>query len=115
MSTKTEESEQIAVVEWCELYRIPVVHIPNEGKRSQAYGLKLRRLGMRRGFPDLFVPEARGGFYGLFVEMKKDQKSRVREEQRKWIDYLSRMGYKALVCYGADDAIKTIKDYYLSV
>lgn len=112
MFEKTEESEQIAVVEWCELYRIPVVHIPNEGKRSQAYGLKLRRLGMRRGFPDLFVPDARGGFHGLFIEMKKDKKSTVSRDQKKWIDYLSRMGYKALVCYGSDEAIRTIKQYF---
>ena len=66
----SEAAEQEAVVEYCDVRHIPIVHIPNEGKRSVSYAAQLKRAGMRKGFPDLFVPLAREGFHGLFVEMK---------------------------------------------
>ena len=70
MAIKTEDGEQEALIMYCDLAGIPVVHIPNEGKRSTAYGARMKRIGLRSGFPDLFFPVARGGFHGLFVEMK---------------------------------------------
>lgn len=65
-----EDLEQEAVIEWCDIKRIPIVHIPNEGKRSAAYAARLKRMGLRPGFPDLFIPVVRGRYHGLFIEMK---------------------------------------------
>lgn len=108
----TEDNEQEAVVEYCELKHIVAVHIPNESKRSVAYGAKMKRMGLRKGFPDLFIPTARHGFHGLFVELKVDKSGRVRPEQKAWRDYLNKQGYKALICYGAGEAIKEIEKYF---
>lgn len=107
-----EDAEQAAVVEFCELMKIVVVHIPNEGKRSQAYGARMKRLGMKKGFPDLFFPTPANGYHGLMIEMKTDSKSRVSPEQRAWIAYLTKQGYCAVLCYGADEAIAQIKKYF---
>lgn len=108
----TEDDEQIAVMQYCELKHIVAVHIPNESKRSIAYGAKMKRMGLRKGFPDIFIPTARQGFYGLFIELKRDRKSRVSTEQTAWITYLNKQGYKALVCYGAGQAIDEIEKYF---
>lgn len=108
----TEDDEQAAVIEYCGLRKIKVVHIPNEGQRSKAYGARLNKLGMQKGFPDLFFPAARQGYHGLFIEMKRDKKSPVRAEQRQWIDYLNGQGYCAVVCYGAQAAIEQIDEYF---
>lgn len=108
----TEAQEQAALVEWCDLMRIPVVHIPNEGKRTLANGRELARMGLRRGFPDLFIAAARNGFHGLFIELKRIKGGRVTEPQQKWIDFLNKHGYHAVICYGADEAIKEIRSYY---
>lgn len=108
---KTEDGEQEAIVSWCELNRIQVVHIPNEGKRSQAYGARMKRLGTQKGFPDMFFPYPVGNMHGLFIELKRDGKSRVSTEQREWLRRLNANGYLAMVCYGADEAIRTIKNY----
>ena len=108
----TEDGEQAAVIEYCELNHIIVVHIPNEGKRSQAYGARMQRLGMRKGFPDLFFPTPCGGCHGLFIEMKRDKKSRVTAEQKGWLSYLTLRGYVAIVCHGADEAISGINKYF---
>ena len=36
----SEDAEQEAVVEYCNLLHITIVHIPNEGKRSLSYSYK---------------------------------------------------------------------------
>lgn len=107
---RTELSEQMAVVEWCDLIHIPIVHIPNEGKRSAVYGANLRRAGLRSGFPDLFLPVARNGHHGLLIEMKNG-KGRTTAAQLEWLERLNNLGYRAVVCYGADAAIEEIKSY----
>lgn len=89
---------------------IPIVHIPNEGKRSAAYGAKMKRMGLRSGFPDLFVPLARGGYHGLMIEMKAEG-GRATPDQKKWVAKLNSYGYRASVCVGADAAICEIGNY----
>ncbi len=106
----TEGEEQAAVVQWCDLVHIPIVHVPNEGKRSARYGATLKRAGMRPGFPDLFIPVAKKEFHGLFIEMKVG-KNKPTADQEKWINLLNANGYKAVVCYGYDQAVNTIIQY----
>ena len=108
---RTENGEQEAVVQFCELSHIPVAHIPNEGKRSAAYAAQMRRMGLAKGFPDLFIPVPASGFHGLFIELKRDRKSKPTEQQKAWVEYLNSVGYRAAVCHGADAAIEEIKNY----
>lgn len=110
MNNITEDSEQVAVVQYCELMGIPVTHTPNEGKRSKSYGAKLKKMGMRKGFPDLLVTRARGGYHGLAIEMKVGN-NKPTEDQKWWLRKLASEGYKTAVCYGADEAIGVIKSY----
>ena len=110
----TEIQEQINVVEYCDLYGIPIVHVPNESKRSITYGMQLKRAGMRRGFPDLYIPVPKGGYHGLFIEMKVG-KNKPTEAQKYWLQKLRELGHRTDVCYGFDEAIKVIKNYMKEV
>lgn len=110
MRTSSEISEQIAVVEYCDLRHIPVVHIPNEGKRSVVYAANLKRAGMRPGFPDLFIPRVRGKYHGLFIEMKYGN-GKTTADQEEWLRTLSGEGYAVRVCYGFDEAVRSIEAY----
>lgn len=106
----SEDQEQIAVVDWCTAMRIPVAHIPNEGKRSPQRGALMKRMGLQKGFPDLFVPLPRGGFHGLFVEMKAICGT-CTKEQREWLAELNQYGYAVCVAHGATAAIEKIRKY----
>lgn len=108
---KTESGEQEAVVEYCAWKKIPVVHIANEGKRSIPYAMQMKRMGLAKGFPDLFIPVAKQGFHGLMIELKRDRKSKATEEQKTWLKYLNEAGYRAAVCYGSEEAMKEIEKY----
>lgn len=108
----TEHGEQVALFEWAA--NVPELRwmfaIPNGGARHIAVAGKLKAEGVKRGVPDIFLPLARRGYHGLFIEMKS-AKGRTSPEQRKWIDGLRLNGYVVAVCYGQDDARSLIEAY----
>jgi hypothetical protein len=84
--------------------------VPNGGHRHAAVAGKMKAEGQRAGVPDLVLPVARGGWHGLFVEMKRPG-GKVSAYQRWWLDALAEQGYYTVVCYGADEAEQTILNY----
>jgi hypothetical protein len=117
---RSEAGEQKTLIAWANLQSKKhselkmLFHIPNEGKRSRAYGAELKRLGMRAGVPDLFlaVPRMQNNilYGGLFIEMKTGN-NKCTENQKKWIRNLMDYGYQCKVCYSADEAMQVIKNY----
>lgn len=110
----TEEEEQAAVIEWAVLMakQYPeldlLFHVPNGADRHPAVAAKLKRQGVKRGVPDLFLPVARQGFYGLWIEMKRQKGGRVSDEQKAWMDALRGQGYMCAVCKGAEEACEVL-------
>lgn len=85
--------------------------IPNGGSRHPAEARNLKRQGVKKGVSDIFVPYARHGKHGLYIEMKRRKGGRLRPEQRDFINDMTEEGYAAAVCYGAADAIKATEEY----
>ncbi len=119
----TEHEEQVALFQWAEANEgaMPelalLFAVPNGGYRPMATAAMLREEGVKAGVPDCFLavprPGVNGkGYHGLFLELKRrDRSNHATPLQKEWIDRLSQYGYKAVVCYGAQEAIKTITDY----
>lgn len=109
-----EAVEQEFVVKWASMQSHPALkwlfHIPNGGSRNIAEAAHLKRMGVKSGVPDLFLPYPVGDFHGLWIELKAD-KGRVMGSQREWIEYLRSQGYAAYVCRGAEQAINCIQLY----
>ena len=113
----TERIEQITLFQWAALNvgKMPELvllhHIPNGGHRSKATAGRLRAEGVKSGVPDLCLPVSRGGFHGLYIEMKRERGNMPTAHQKEWIAALERQGYKAVVCHGWEAAAQTIIDY----
>ena len=105
-----EEIEQTAVVDYCRYANIPVYHVPNGGRRNAKEAYFLKRSGVSAGVPDLCIPLARGGFFGLYIEMKYG-KNKTTPAQDKWLELLHKENYRCWICYSADEAIEVIKSY----
>lgn len=112
----TEHAEQVAVIAWCDAHRIAkhIFAIPNGAHKSGATAAKFKREGLRSGVPDLFLPEPRRGYHGLFIEMKRIKGSVTSEAQDDWLLYLASNKYCTQVAKGADEAIERIK-WYLEI
>ena len=113
----SESDEQICLFEWAAFMqnRIPelrlLFHIPNGGYRNKVTAARMKAEGVKAGVPDLFLPVARDGKHGLFIELKKRKGGKVRDEQFVWGKALVFEGYQFNICRGSDDAIKIICEY----
>lgn len=112
-----EDAEQRTVIQLCQLheYRWPelklIFHPANGKRRDKRTAAILFGLGVKRGVPDLWLPVARRGWFGLVIEMKRVDGGRVEPEQKDWIEKLEDNRYYATVCNGADRAWSIIKWY----
>lgn len=113
----TEDEEQESLFRWATFasakypFLKRLVHIPNEGKRSKSYGAKLKRMGLMKGVPDIFLPLMSGGKGGLFIELKRTKGGKVSTEQEMCISMLNSAGYVAKVCRGWTEAADAICEY----
>jgi len=67
-----------------------------------------------RGYPDLFIATCRGGYGGLYLELKAGDTVPNTEHTRRQADYhavLRYNGYKVSFCCGFKDCKKKIKAY----
>ena len=117
MNIPTEAQEQATLFEWAARAqgRYPELalmhHIANGGSRHPVEARHLKEQGVKAGIPDLFLPCARGGFHGLYIEMKRRKGGRVSIEQKKTIIALREQGYRVEVCEGWEKAREVIKEY----
>lgn len=123
----TEHEIQAAIVEWAYLYEIPfnglklrdlLIKIPNEGKRSQFIGNKMKKEGLRRGVSDLFLAfpslvNKNGDFHkfsGLWIEVKSLH-GVVSKEQKLWAEIMMLVGYRVVLVRTIESGIQAIKEY----
>ena len=112
-----EDAEQRIIFRWAAMETAAhpelglLYAIPNGGKRAIKTAIALKAQGVKSGVPDMCLPVARGGYHGLYIELKRQKGGVVSETQKSWITALAEQGYKAVVCRGADEAIRTIKEY----
>lgn len=113
---RSEATEQERVINWATFYAkdFPELellhHIPNGGSRNQLEAANLKRQGVKAGVPDLYLPVARNGKHGLYVEMKWG-KNKTTEKQDWWLEQLRQQGYETAVCWTAEEAMDTIAGY----
>ena len=112
----SEHDEQVALFEWSEWLTSQhprlkwMFAIPNGGKRHLGTAVKMKREGVKKGVPDIFVPIPTKTHHGLFIEMKFGY-NKPSFNQKEWLEYLGSVGYKAVVCYGFEEAMHAIGDY----
>ena len=101
LKVPSEHIEQSLFVQWFRRSypNVLIFAIPNGGARSKATAGKLKVEGVVAGVPDLFVPK-----WHLWIEMKRTKGGVISNEQQGMVEYLQSVGYRAIVCKGAEDA-----------
>ena len=120
MPQHLEDAHQIALIEWAEWTGKQIYpelkwlyHIPNGGKRGKAEAARLKRMGVKAGVSDLFLPVPRGGYHGLYIEMKA-KGGRLSKEQKEFIPFAKSQGYCVEVKWTYDGARELI-EWYLAL
>lgn len=110
----SEEALQLAVINWlrCE-YPDLITHSSYLQGNINNIGLseKANMMGYTSGFPDVFIYCAKGGFHGLFMELKNGKKGVVSERQKLIIERLIILGYAGGVIRTLEGAKELVNDY----
>lgn len=103
-----EHQHQVALIAWAHRMRLPpaadveegatiafyLLAIPNGGARSPREGARLKAEGVKPGVSDLLLPLRRGGFAGLWFELKAPGEKPT-PKQQDWLRRMARAGYRA--------------------
>lgn len=112
----SEHTEQAALFEWAAWNQSRdaalnmLYAVPNGGKRDKVTAAKLKAEGVKAGVPDVFLPVARMGFHGCYIELKTDT-GKPSKEQLEWGKQLTEQGYAWSICRGWQNAAYCIVRY----
>ncbi len=109
--TPYEDLEQIKFSVWLTKNGIRHTASANGGKRNMMTAIKLKRMGVSAGFPDIEIPYPTEKYHGLYIEMKRKKGGTVSANQAQWLEYLNSVGYHAVVVRGFEDARDTVLRY----
>jgi hypothetical protein len=84
--------------------------VPNGSNRSMAHALYMKREGLKSGVPDICLPVAKGGYHGLYIEMKR-KPNKSTPEQDAWATALMERGYYHALCWNFEEAKEQILGY----
>ena len=109
----SEESLQKGFIKYINLRYPKIRYCASLGgiRTSMKQAIKAKATGYVKGFPDVQILVPRGGFFGLFIELKLNKKSYPTKEQKAWIDDLNTAGYMAVVCKGYEEACNVLDSY----
>ena len=112
MNKQSEHDLQVSCVNWFRAkYSTEIIFsIPNGGQRNIIVATKLKAEGVLSGVPDLFVMLSKGGFHGLYIEMKR-KGGKLTENQKEFFKMATNKGYLCSKCESFEDFHNTITTY----
>lgn len=111
-----EDELHIMIIDWCKLYekKYPVLkylfHAPNGGSRNAIEGARFKRMGVKRGVPDLLLLVPNDEFIGLAMELKAP-KGKMSDDQNEFKVFLESQGFYYETVYSFERATKIIEWY----
>lgn len=118
-SQLSESSLQIQCIRWFDI-QYPywskfLFHIRNGGSiKSAREGAKFKRMGVRKGIPDLFLSIPANGCHGFYIELKK-QGGKPSQEQIDNGNSFQELGYRFEIISDLDTFILAINSYMLNI
>lgn len=112
----SENAIQAAFFKWCGVMErqypeLRLIHaIPNGAHKSAVSRMVFKLTGLKAGVPDVFLPVARGGSHGLYLEFKS-AKGRLSPEQRSWLAGLTEQGFRCAVVRDWEQGATIVLDY----
>lgn len=118
-----EGNEQAVLMRWLlgekmrgepvgDLYDV-TYHVPNGGQRSKSTGAAMKRQGVKSGVSDLVIMDARGGWFGLYMEFKASppHTAALAPSQHDWLSLAHDRGYCAVLAVGLEEAKTVLRRY----
>lgn len=111
----SEEKVQIAVVNYLKMQYPKALFTATMGGQYQKHHSQRRRAkatGYLKGVSDLLIFEPKGGYCGLFIELKRDKKCYPSAEQKLFLSNATQRGYYAVCAKGFEQCREIIDKYF---
>ena len=119
-----EHQHQVALIHWARHVALApasdvapgskiadyLLAIPNGGRRDAREAVRLKAEGVKPGVSDLLLPLRRGGFGGLWLELKAPG-NKPTAHQAQWLERMNQAGYFATWCDDWQLAARVISKY----
>lgn len=115
----SESALQIQCIRWFDT-QYPywskfLFHIRNGGSiKSAREGAKFKRMGVRKGIPDLFLSIPAGGTHGFYIELKK-QNGKPSEEQIENGNSFQELGYRFEIISDLETFMASVNSHMLNI
>lgn len=118
-----EGNEQAVLIRWLQGEKMrgqpvgelfdAIYHVPNGGVRSFKTAVAMKRQGAKAGVSDLVVMDARGGWFGLYLEFKASppHTAALAQSQHDWLALAYERGYCSVLAVGLDEAKRVLREY----
>lgn len=112
----SEHAEQVALFDWAKYHesRWPCLRwlhaIPNGGHRHKRVAQKMRAEGVKAGISDVFLPVAKRGYHGIYLEMKHGR-NKPTDNQIAFMEFAKEQGYYVDVFWSWRDAAEVLEWY----
>lgn len=80
-------------------------------QQRSKYSNALKSQGLRPGVSDVVIALPRGQYHGAYIELKREKKSKVGDDQKIWLARVEAVGYYAALACGLDEAISHVRTY----
>ena len=110
-----EDELQMQCIQWMDLaypkFSSYLYAIPNGWNKTSVYlGAKFKKMGIRKGIPDLCLAIPTKKYHGLYIELKFG--TGVLSDYQKYIkSILEKVGYKVVACWTIEEFMNEIKSY----
>lgn len=111
----SEEKIQIAIVNYLKMQYPDSLFTATMGgqfQRHHSQRLKAKLTGYLKGVSDLLIFEPKGGYCGLFIELKRDKKCYPSAEQKLFLSNATERGYYAVCAKGFEQCKEVIDNYF---
>ena len=110
-----EHYGQVRFFYHCEI-NMPDIYVrlhstPNGGLRAKKTAVHVRAEGQKKGYPDVSLDLPKGRYHGMRLEFKHGA-NKPSDEQKQWLNTLSKDGYYCVVVYGEPEAIEAVMQYW---
>jgi hypothetical protein len=95
-------------------YKLNLIKIDNEGKRSKAAGGIAKACGLRKGAADMILAVSNGKYHGLFIEFKS-QDGVLKVEQTEFGNAVCKLNYNYVVIKDVDEFIRLIDNWMKTI
>jgi hypothetical protein len=113
VSMQEEFREQALLAQYISLQYPDLLYTASAGGMRTSIGTakKMKRMGYKKGTPDMLIFEPKGNWHGLLIEMKREKGGALSESQKAFLDKAKGKHYYTAVCAGFDEAKKVIDNY----